>query len=1123
MQKKQLACVFNDRTTLWKIFLCMKLTFVFTVLFCINSSANLHSQTRLTMHLKNVSFTDLFLAIEKKTDYRFIYNDDIIPSGKTLEVAARNEEVLHLLTRVLSDAPLRFKLAGERVIIIVPDSVEHEKVVQRVSGRVVNLAGQPIAGASVIEKGTQNGTTTNNQGEFVLNVRDGDSVYLEISFVGYEPTEFLVSGSNRVTITLKESASGLNEVVVIGYGKTTQAKNVAAVSTLKGESITNLPLPTVSDGLAGRVPGLIVTSSGGGPGKAPVVSIRGGETPVYVIDDIISSEFDFRTLNINDIESISFLKDAGAAGIYGLVAGGGVILVTTKRGKEGKMSARYDFSYDLSQPTILGDKMTGYEIALWRNEEAANAGEPLPYSEEVVQKYRDQTDPLNYPSTDWQSLVLKKFAPQKRHNLSLSAGNRQLQFYGSIGYFDQGTLYRYNTNWLKRYNYRMNVTGNFEKIGLKTTLGIYGVSEELRIPSSQYGSGYYFTWGHIQNSGPMTSAWADIEQTKYAAGADHPLVEIDPRSGYNRTQNRNLNGLLNIVWSVPDVAGLELRVNGNFRQDQNWNKNWSATAPQYSIGSDVPLSQNTPNLSASAGSGYSYTLQTMVAYDRVFAAKHGISVLAGYEENYGYSENLSAMRSSYLFNIDQLFAGPSAGMQNNGSAGENARAAYLGRLKYDYEGKYFIEGSFRYDGNGNLFPSDKRWGFFPSGSLAWVLSKENFFSPVSNANILDYMKARLSYGTIGQNSNAGSFAYIPGYSINTQAYVIDGQIVPGFGNPGFASPDITWYSQQSFNVGVDFATLGNRLSGTFDYFYNRTTNYLATPSNVSYTDPLGTSLPTVNSDGAFRRAGYEFSLRYSNRLGELEYGVGANFVRFDQLWEVNPNEDSAVLKNPYTRTTHQTGYYGSGLHALGYYQDARSILLNPTRNNSAGMLAPGDIIYEDTNGDGKIDDADNRRIGYNSFPRMNYGLTVDLKYRSWMLSMLWQGSGSRSVYLGDIIQTSVVYSYQRDYWKPENRDAQFPRLVSIANNNSNNIATSDFWLVDGRYVRLKALQIGYDFKRELLRNVGFVSDLRLILSGTNLLTFSPLNNYYLDAENGSTNNYDYPSQRVFSVSVNVGF
>lgn len=1130
MQKKLLRCIFMPENELRPILQCMKLTFVFSVLCCLQLSANLHSQTRLTMRMKDASLTDVFLAIEKKTSYRFLFNNDIIPKGNNVSVQAKDEEVTNVLSRILANTPLNYKIVDQSVVIIVADPFKELQQKRRLRGRVVNTAGDPVAGASVIEKGTQNGTTTNNDGEFSLDVNESGQVVLTVSFVGYESVSYAVSSENNLTITLKETSSGLNEVIVVGYGKTTQSKNVSAISTLKGDNLANLPLPTVGDGLAGRVAGVIVTSSGGGPGKVPTVSIRGGSTPVYVIDNIISSEFDFRTLNINDIDNISFLKDAAATGIYGLVAGNGVVLVTTKRGTKGKMSVKYDFGYDLSQPTILPKKLSSYDVAVAKNAIAASEDKPQAYPDDAIQKYRNQTDPLNYPNTDWQALSLKKFAPQTHHNLSITGGDNKFQYYGSIGYFDQGTLFKFNTNDLKRYNYRLHVTGNFDKIGLKTTLGIYGVNEDYREPYSGYdgggGSIYYFIWGHIQNQGPMSPAYSDLAQTRYANGGDHPIAEMDPRSGYYKTQNRGTNGLLNVQWDVPWVKGWDFRINANYRQNNSWNKAWQTTAPQYAIGSDVPAQQSPPNLRASASNGYEYTLQALTDYTGSFG-NHALSLLLGYEEYYNYGESFSATRTGYQFNtVDQLFAGPSASAQNDGSAAENARAAYLGKLKYEYADKYLLEGTFRYDGNGNLFPEGKRWGFFPAASAGWVISREKFMDFIDKKHFINFLKYRISYGVVGQNANAGNFAYLPGYSLNSQAYVIGGSFVPGFGDPGFPSTNITWYSQQSFNTGVDFTVLNNALSGSVDYFYYRTKNYLTSPSGAGYTDPLGTSLPLINSPtGAFRRAGFEFHLAYNNHVGDLKYTIGLNFTKFDQMWEVNPGEDSATLKNPYMRSSQVIGYNTIGYYTEGLYQTPEDILNSPTRLSSTN-LRPGDIRYSDENGDGKLDGDDQRRVGSNPFPRINYGLTVDLSWRAWFFNMLWQGASKRDIYLSNIITdgTNIIYPFQLDYWTLQNRNALLPRATTtVSENGNNNTVTSDYWLANGRYLRLKALQLGYDFKGGLLSRVNFITNLRVTLSGANLLTFSPAKKYYMDPETGSTNNYDYPSQRVYSISVNVGF
>ncbi|MFT3704381.1 MAG: TonB-dependent receptor [Agriterribacter sp.] len=1122
-----------SRGRLTQTLLIMKLTAIILLATCLQVSARGFSQ-QITLKVKNESLEKVCEEIGKQSGYRFFFNERLLQNAKKISVELENSTIVQALDACFKDQPFNYAIVKNTIVIrkksdvgtgpeadVPPPPVE-------VSGIITDEKGSPLAGATVKVKGGNGTAVADEKGSFTLTADRNDK--LVFSFVGFESQEIAIKGRTTINVTLKIAAQNLDETVIIGYSKTSTQKNVAAVSTLKGENLSNLPLPTVGDGLAGRAAGVIVASSGGGPGKVPTVSIRGGGTPVYVIDGIISTEFDFKTLNVTDIDNISFLKDASATGIYGLVAGNGVVQVTTKRGVSGKLSVKYDFGYDLTQPTILPKKLSSYEVAVAKNAIAANEGRPQPYPDADVQKYKDQSDPLHFPNTDWQSLSLKKFAPQMRQNISISGGDKKFQYYGSIGYFDQGTLFKFNTNDLKRYNYRLHVTGNFDKIGVKTTLGIYGVNEDYREPYSGYdgggGSIYYFIWGHIQNYSPMSPAYSDLAQTHYANGGDHPIVEMDPRSGYYKTQNRYTSGLLNVQWDIPWIKGWDVKINANYRQNGSWNKAWQTTAPQYAIGSDVPAQQSPPNLRTSASNGYEYTLQALTDYNRTFGL-HSISVLAGYEEYYGYGENFSASRTGYLFNtVDQLFAGPNQSAQNDGSASENARAAYLGKLKYDFDGKYLVEGSFRYDGNGNLFPEGKRWGFFPAGSLGWVITKERFMDFLSKKNILNYLKYRISYGVIGQNSNAGNFAYLPGYSLNSQAYVVGGSFVPGFGDPGFPSTNITWFSQQSFNTGLDFSLLHSRLKGSVDYFYLRTKNYLASPSNAGYTDPLGTSLPLVNSStGAFRRAGFEFHLDYSNSIGALNYTIGANFTKFDQMWEVNPNEDSATLQNPYTRSSQIIGYNTTGYHALGLYQTPEEVLNNPSRLSSTN-LRPGDVMYQDANGDGKIDADDNRRIGSDPFPRINYGLTIDLNYKAWYFNMLWQGASKRDIYLNDIIANgnNIIYPFQLDYWTATNTNSLLPRATTNTDvNGNNNSATSDYWLANGRYLRLKALQIGYDLKKGLLMKTGFISDMRVTLSGMNLLTFSPAKKFYLDPETGSTNNYDYPSQRVFSVAVNVGF
>lgn len=1111
-----------------KLLFYMRLTAILFLATALQVSAIGFGQN-ISVSKKRIGLERFFKEVNKQTGYNFIYNEDLVSKTRFFSLNINKMPLRQALDLVLQDKPFTYRIVDKTIILRSGTTdlkdEEFRLIILPVKGRVLDVSGNPLAGVSIVQKGKTTGTSTDENGYFSFDV-DENSI-IEISYVGYLTKSFRVGKDTELNnITLEKSANDLGEVVVIGYGTTTKGKNIAAVSTIKADKIQNLGAVSVGEALAGRVPGVIVNASGGGPGKKPTISIRGGGTPLYVIDDIISTEGQFQTLNINDIENISFLKDGPATAIYGVAAGNGIILVTTKRGTKGKVAVNYNYGRDWTQPTILPNKISSYDIASLTNKVDEMEGNPGRYAPEDVQKYRDQSDPLNFPNTDWQSLVLKKFAPQNRHNLSVSGGNKQTQYYASMGYLNQGTLYVNNTNWLKRYNYRVSVSSEFEKIGLKTTVALYGTTESQRNPNSSYGSGYYYVWGHIQNSSPMEKAFADLERTRFSNKGDHPLVEVSPESGYARNEDRDINGNVVLNWAVPGVKGLSFKGNANFRQFNSSSRSWNATAPQFSIGSTVPVATNKPNLGLGNLNGYNYVLQAFGLYDRNFG-QHSISAMLGYEEAYGYSELSNTGRNSYDFNFDQLNYGPQSTIFNNGVMSESVRNALLGRLSYNFRNTYFLEASFRNDGS-DLFPEGNRRGFFPGAAVGWVLSNERFMEFITKHKILDYLKFRISYGEVGQNTVDGltAFAYVPGYTLGS-GYVVNGVLQPSLNMPAIPSPDITWYKMKTFNTGIDFATLNNKLSGSLDYFYLETTNYLASASGQRYTDPLGTALPFRLSNGAKRRAGFDGSLRYSNTVGKLSYSVGANYTYFNELWAVNPNEDSATLKNPYTTSYHQTAFLQTALHAAGLYQDAASILNNPRRISS--VLAPGDIMYVDANGDGKIDNADLRRAGNATFPRSMFGFTADLRYRSWFFSMLWQGSGKRSMYLGDVFRSNYVgnirYDFQtEDHWEPGAGNTQFPRLLSGSGvNGGNNEQTSDFWIIDAGYLRLKALQIGYDFKPLVANKANFITDLRLTLSGTNLLTFSKLKKYGLDAETGSTNNYDYPTTRVYSINLNIGF
>jgi len=1104
----------------------MKIT-VFIVVFASMQTFALdnYAQTkRMDVKIEESGIVAALEKIEAQSEFFFFYNNKVVKLDKIVSVDLKHKTINEILDALFKDTDIEYTINNRQIILSGKETGSSQSQQQKsVSGKVTDRTGASLPGASVVVKGTTTGTITDANGDYTLSNIPGNATLI-FSFIGMKKQEVTVGNKSAISVTLAEETVGIDEVVAIGYGTTSKRKTVSAISTIQPEKLQNIPVPTIGDMLAGRTSGVIVATSGGGPIKKPVISIRGGATPLVVIDGIVASITDFQNLNATDIESFSVLKDAEGAAIYGARGGNGIITITTKKGESGKMRINYDYSQSFAQPCILPSTLSSYENALISVEKSNNSGQIPTYSAEILQKYKDQSDPYHYPNTDWKKVSLKKFAPSSRHNLIVNGGNEKTKYFASVSCYDQGTLYKFDTNWLKRYNYRFSLTNNFEKIGLTANVSVFGVLEKTRNPASQYGSGYNVVWGHILNQWGGTIAYNDLGL--YSDLGNNALVEIDPKSGYDLQESRNVNGILDLAWAVPGVNGLKIKAINHYRLNNSFRRLWNATADQYSLGSTTPITHTDPTLFASAGTGYSYTNQIYGDYNRVFAKVHSVAATFGYEQTYDFAESIYAQRVGYKLISDQFIAGPTLNSTNGGSASESARAGYIGRLRYDYKTKYFVEGSFRRDGS-DWFPEENRWGTFWSGSAGWIASEEAFMKRLNDKNIINFLKLRGSYGTVGlDGSDAGisRFQYMTGYNLVERGYLINNSFVQGFSEGPLVSPDLTWYTQKSRNIGFDFTSLNSNLSGSFDYFYLETTGILASLSGSIYTDPLGIALPTRKSDGQFRREGFEFNLSYKNHFGDLQYEIGGNLTRFDQLWKMNPNEDAAVLRNPYTRTTQQTGYYGIGYHSLGFYTSAEDVLNSPKLVLSKNLV-PGDIKYEDTNGDGLIDVSDQRRIGSNSFPRLNYGINLDLRYKAWFLFTLLQGSGNRDAYPGNVIQVTNLYNYQKDYWTPSNRNSSYPRLTTLGNNGSNNVATSDFWLTNARYIRLKSLQLGYNMKQGLLKNLlPFVSEFSIILSGSNLFTISEVfRRFQFDPEAGSFNNYDYPTERTYSLTVRLGF
>lgn len=1097
------------------------------------SSETFAQQQMIKLSQKSITLQEVFQQIEEQTNLSVDYKKTNA-TKKKVKVASGN--IQEVLKKALQGTGLDFRFEGQHIIVSLAEKKsKNTGTPQKVTGKILDNTGEPVIGGSVRIKGTSIGTITDFNGNFTLDAKIDD--ILEVSYIGYVTQDIKVDNKGMLTINMEEDTQKLEEVVVVGYGTSTKRSLISSVSKVETKGMENSPVVNITESLAGRAPGLIIQGNGGGIDKSSTITIRGGDTPLVVIDGIIRDYSDFKTLTSSDIESVSILKDASSTAVYGSRAANGILQVVTKKGQEGKISVDYSYNLSLAQPSIWRERLNSGQIAELTNVAYKNDGLDEYYSPEQVQKYYDGSDPMNYANTDWRKLVLRNWAPTQKHNITMTGGTETNNYMASLGYISQESLYKVNSHNMQRYNIRLNQSAYIKSIGLRETASIDGYAQEKIHPWTSTADGYYGVFSHIQNNSPMSLALNKFGLPYI--GPDNPVVETSNESGYKRENRKMLNAKLQLEWDVPWVQGLNLRgaVNYNYfiRRDKNWRKDaaqydWDSTTPQYA---------GAPQLSRYTESNYYYTWQWFASYNRQFG-KHYVSALGGYEATYGLNENESMGRTNYAYDIDQFFIGPEGTTTIGAGEGEYGRAGWVGQAKYNYDQKYFAEFSLRYDGS-DQFPKNNRWGTFWAGSLGWSVDQEKFMDTLKEKHIIDLLKLRASYGEVGADNWGNSddtyhidrFSYLSSYGYNSQGAVINGQYYGTFNEGSPASTAITWFTSAQSNVGFDFASLNNRLYGAFDYFFYKTKGFIYAPADVDagYYAPLGTSLPKVSTNAEFRRAGYEVQLGWRSNIGDLKYDVSVNYTYFNQLWANDPSEGISSQMNPRTRRVQNTDYYTTGYHCLGFFTSDEEIRTSALPTDSKN-LQPGDLKYEDVNGDGVIDNADLQRIGKGGFPHSNYGISLGASYKGWSVNMLFQGAGSFNMYIGSVLRSGQastnfmpIYEFMADTWTPTHTDARYPRLSHNAGNSNgnNNYLGSDFWLVDGSYFRMKDFSVGYDFKYKLLKNCKWLTKLQATISGQNIFTISEATKFGMDPENSSNENYGYPNERVIAFGLNVGF
>ncbi|NGM74646.1 SusC/RagA family TonB-linked outer membrane protein [Sphingobacterium sp. SGL-16] len=1000
---------------------------------------------------------------------------------------------------------------------------------QPVRGKVTNEQGQPISGASVSVQGQSMVTSTDADGNFTINALIGQK--LLIRHIGFQDQIVDVMEPN-LKVYLSPENTELEEVIVVGYGTTNRRSVVGAVDQISSKAIENRPVANATQALQGASPSLNIQQRSMNPNDNTMnINIRGISTmnsngPLLIIDGLVSEMGALNKLNPSDIESVSVLKDAGTAAIYGSRSANGVILVTTKGGKRNQRpSASISSLVGVQDAQILYAPVKGYQNATLKNMALTNVNQSPEFTpDQIMDLYNNQGKEV------WNYNEIIQSALQQNHNITINGGGENSTYLFSAGHLDQRSNFVGNKDYgIKRYNLRSNLSVEYGVFKLSSILsysrnnGLNTTASNAIINSSRIPPYYYYAMQAENGRYLVNNALTD----------QNPLAELR-EGGAIKHANDYMNA--NLALDVKLAKSLKLR--GVFGADINADHRFirRIQVPLYtSPDAEKPLVYvNSTRTTEDFNEKLSLlNYQLILDYDRTFG-NHSIKGLFG-ATNESYTRRQNEIKLRFT---DPILGTPTTGTEidptsrttPNGTM-ETSINSLIGRLNYSYLDRYFIEGTFRYDGS-SRFAKENRWGFFPSISAGWRLSEENFMEGYKDK--VGDLKIRSSYGILG-NQDIAPYQYLTIYSSYNNTYGFDNAAVAGAGFT-YGNSDLLWEKTRNFNIGVDATFFQNKLSASFDYFHKHTTDILLTPEIPSV---FGTTLSKTNI-GKMNNQGWEVVLTYRGNTGNLRHNISANMGdSFNEVVYFQGKEQYASADR-ITKLIREgvplNSYYG--YKVKNYFQNIQEI---ETAALPVGIsptdLQPGDVRYEDRNNDGIIDSKDRYILG-NGFPRYTFGLTYDLSYKNFDFSMFWQGVGKRDMMVrGELVEpfhenySYTIYQHQLDFWTPTNIDAVWPRLTAAgATSTRNNYQMeSDIYMFNGKYARLKNIQIGYSLPQSLVSKLR-MERARLFVNAQNLLTLSL--NSWIDPESsefdsnmgGAANSArNYPTLKYYGFGLDIKF
>lgn len=1116
-------------------------------------------RTHLTIRENKIELGELFKKIEQQTDFYFFYSNNQINKHTKVSVDVKDKTIFEILDIVLNNTDIAYQVNDKAIVLSTKGQSDfkienQQQVKRRITGKVVDEGSDPIIGANIIEAGTTNGTVTDIDGNFVLDVTDGATI--RVSYIGYLEQEIVTSGRTTFNVMLIEDMKALEEVVVIGYGTKNKNQIVGAVNQVTSETFSNKAVSNVGQALQGAIPNLNISFSDGQINRNASMNIRGmtsinGGSPLILIDGVPGS---MNLIHPEDIASISVLKDASSAAIYGAQASYGVILITTKKGESEKPRFRYSvnagFGQPLKTPKVLMDGIQYVDIL----QEAYNGWtgsdlEALTQVKNYLVAYdEDPTLPISYVNnmyfsfidgrmTDWYDLIYNDSQPFTRHSLEVSGKSDRVNYFLSAGLLNQDGAYKVATDKLRKYSMRGKID-----LELNDRIMIYN---NFSIEDQNYDSPMTNVTGSnnilrfmTQLTSPFSSPYDNEGNYSYGGMVSLGLLKDGGRTIQRTNTVRNTFGteinLLKDVWTLKgDYSIWWDRSRGD---DQKFQLSYASTP-----GRVAPLSAMADYYASAYSQGI---MQTANIYTDVTKqiGEHTIGGIVGFNQSVNEYNMFRGQINDNMFpTYGSLNLGD--GVQTVGDdAYEWATRGYFYRLSYDYKQKYLAELNGRYDGT-SRFPQDNRWGFFPSAAAGWVISEEPFMEFSKPA--LDILKVRASYGMLG-NQQVSPFSYYSTMSKSQMSYIHEGERIYGMSTPRIVSGDLTWETVVTKNVGVDMGYFRNRLSLGLDLYERETLDMLS--SGVSLPAVLGTSAPQTNSADLSVK-GWEASLmwRDSFRLLGKEARYSLRVVMADNkavitrysgndgrlLSGYNVGEDIGTI---WGLTT--LGFFESDEEAIGW-ADQTEVSMLPND------LGAGDIKFEDKNNDGRItkgkqtlyDHGDLTRIG-NSSIRYPYSFDMSFDWNNFDLNIFFQGVGQRDFYPGpeaslfwgfyNRYYNPVMEHHVGNYWTPENPNAYFPRLRAyIAQKDIHELGvTQTRYLQDASYLRLKTLSLGYTIPKSITMKAG-LERVRMFFSGQNLLTFTKLHEAFdpeaIANSSGNGAGLVYPIQRTITVGLDINF